>query len=107
MRNDQEMERTVEQRERCTLAGAGEGGAFGEFLAPLDVVGRQRAQGAGYLAEREVREMPRFERCNPVSKTRWSDDSFYPHEFDSFLIDFTPRYGMAMSPSISVLVLVV
>jgi hypothetical protein len=61
VRNDQEVKGTVKKREGCTLAGAGECRAFGEFLASLDVVGRERPQRASDLAERQIREMPRLQ----------------------------------------------
>jgi len=63
------MQRTVEQRERRALAGAGQSGAFDECLPPLDVCRRERAKGARNLGECEVREMARLERPDPRLKS--------------------------------------
>jgi hypothetical protein len=63
--NQQVVERAVEERKGCSLAGAGEGPASGEPVAPLDVGRGQRAERARDLRKREVREVPRFERANP------------------------------------------
>ena len=60
------MERAVEQRERGALAGAGERGAVGELLPPLDVGRRQRAERARHLREPKVREVPRLKRRDPM-----------------------------------------
>ena len=51
VRDQQMVKRSVEQRERRALAGAGQGRAIGQLLPALDVGGRQRAQRARHFPE--------------------------------------------------------
>ena len=69
VREQQIVERTVEQREGRALAGARERRAFRELLPPLDVGGRQRAQRARHFGKRQLREMLRFERGDPAGES--------------------------------------
>ncbi len=80
------MQRTVKERKGRALAGARKRRAFGECGAPLDVSGRQGAQRARHLGERELREMSRVELLDPTTErlVYWQDDAI-------ILTDFTPR----------------
>ena len=80
------MERAVEQRERGALAGARERRTVGEPGTPLDVGGRQGAQRARHLGERELREMSRVELVDPATER-----VVYGQDDAIILTDFTPR----------------
>ena len=54
VRDEEIVERTVEQRKGRALAGPGERRPLGELLPPLDVRGRQRAQRARDFRKRQV-----------------------------------------------------
>ena len=83
--NQQEMQRTIEKRKRRALAGARERRAVGQSGAPLDISGRQRAQRARHLGERELREMPRVELVDPATER-----VVYGQDDAIILTDFTP-----------------
>ena len=70
MADDDRVQRSVEQRERRTLACAVEGGAGIDLVAALDVRGRERAQRAGDFGNPEIREMTLFERVEPGRERR-------------------------------------
>ena len=83
--DQQEMQRTIEQRKRRALAGARERRPFGKSGTALDVGGRQRAQRARHLGERELREMPRVELVDPATER-----VVYGQDDAIILTDFTP-----------------
>ena len=68
MRQNEIVERAVEERESRTLTGARQGGAFGQLLPPLDVGRRQRPQGTGHFGKCQLREVLRFECSDPMSE---------------------------------------
>ena len=65
VRDEQEVKRSVEERERGAFAGAGERGAFADPGALLDVGGRERAQRARDFGKGQLCEMSPLEIRNP------------------------------------------
>jgi hypothetical protein len=63
--DEQEVKRAIEQRERRPLSRAGQRRAFGDFVATLDVRGRERPQRTRHLRKCEVAEVPVFQVCDP------------------------------------------
>jgi 8-oxo-dGTP pyrophosphatase MutT (NUDIX family) len=59
------VERTVKERERRPLAGAGQRSALTDAIPPFDVRRGQRSEGAGHVREPQVGEMPSFEQSDP------------------------------------------
>src|SRR6185369_1174713 len=68
VRDEQMVQRSVEEGERCALSAAGQRRAVDQRVAALDVGGRQRAQRARDFPKRELAEMFRFERGEPGSE---------------------------------------
>ena len=103
MRDKEMVKRTVEQRERRALAGAGQRGPIGQLLPALVVGGRQRPEGARHFGKRQLRKMFRFERGDPVGQSvvGWGHvceagprprlRRSYMQEVEIILSDFIPR----------------
>jgi len=103
VRDQEVVERPVEQGKGRALAGARQRRARRELLPPLDVGGRKRAQRARQFRKSQLRKMFGFERgepagesivgwvhvceAGPESRLRRS----YLQSSESIFVDFTPR----------------
>ena len=68
MGDGQQVKRAVKQRECRALAGGGEGGAGGKFLAALNICGRQCPERACDFGNAEIGEMTRFKLRQPAGE---------------------------------------
>ena len=103
MRDQEVVERTIEQGKGRALAGARQCRAGRELLPPLDVGGRERAQRARHFGKGQLGKMFCFERSDPAGESivGWGHTCeagpesrlrrSYMQSLESIFTDFTPR----------------